>query len=59
MFSPNLSIINLVIRELHLSKVEGVVVEFMEGFPGQSLSGVLFQIFIPPKSTIGFVSNLK
>jgi hypothetical protein len=32
-FSPNFSIIGLVIRELHLSKVEGVVVEFMEGFP--------------------------
>jgi hypothetical protein len=32
-FSPNFSIINLVVRELHLPEVEGVVVEFMEGFP--------------------------
>jgi hypothetical protein len=32
-FSPNLSIIGLVVRELHLPKVKGVVVEFMEGFP--------------------------
>jgi hypothetical protein len=32
-FSPNFSIIGLVIRELHLLEVEGVVVEFMEGFP--------------------------
>jgi hypothetical protein len=32
-FSPNFSIIGLVVRELHLSEVEGVVVEFVEGFP--------------------------
>jgi hypothetical protein len=32
-FSSNLSIIGLVVRELHLPEVEGVVVEFMEGFP--------------------------
>jgi hypothetical protein len=31
--SPNFSIIGLVVRELHLLEVEGVVVEFMEGFP--------------------------
>jgi len=30
----------------------------MEGFPWQA-SGVLFQIVVPPKSTVGFVSNLK
>jgi hypothetical protein len=32
-FSPNFSIIGLAIRELHLLEVEGVVVEFKEGFP--------------------------
>jgi len=32
-FFPNFRIIGLVVRELHLSEVEGVVVEFMEGFP--------------------------
>jgi hypothetical protein len=32
-FFPNFNIIGLTIRELHLSGVEGVVVEFMEGFP--------------------------
>jgi hypothetical protein len=32
-FSSNFSIIGLVIKELHLPEVEGVVVEFMEGFP--------------------------
>jgi hypothetical protein len=36
-FSPNLSIISLVVRELHLPEVEGVVMDFMEGFPGQNL----------------------
>jgi hypothetical protein len=29
-FSPNLSIIGFVVRELHWLEVEGVVVEFME-----------------------------
>jgi len=33
MFSPNFNIIDLVVRELHLPKVEGVIMEFMEGFP--------------------------
>jgi hypothetical protein len=32
-FSPNFSIIDLAIRELHLLGVEGVVGEFMEIFP--------------------------
>jgi hypothetical protein len=32
-FSPNFSIIGLAIKELHLPEVEGVIVEFMEGFP--------------------------
>jgi hypothetical protein len=32
-FSLNLNIISLVVKELHLPEVEGVVVEFMEGFP--------------------------
>jgi hypothetical protein len=32
-FSLDFNIIGLVVRELHLSEVEGVVVEFMEGFP--------------------------
>jgi len=32
-FFPNFSIIGLAIRELHLPEVEGVVVEFKEGFP--------------------------
>jgi len=32
-FSSNFNIIDLVVRELHLPKVEGVVMEFMEGFP--------------------------
>jgi hypothetical protein len=32
-FSPNFSIIGLAVRELHLPGVEGVVVEFTEGFP--------------------------
>jgi hypothetical protein len=31
-FFPNFSTISLVVRELHLPEVEGVVVEFMEGF---------------------------
>jgi hypothetical protein len=33
MFSPNFSIIEFAVRELHWLKVEGVVMEFMEGFP--------------------------
>jgi hypothetical protein len=33
-------------------------VEFMEGFHDKA-SGVLFQIIVPPKSTVGFMSNLK
>jgi hypothetical protein len=32
-FFPNFSIIGLVVKELHLPEVEGVVMEFMEGFP--------------------------
>jgi hypothetical protein len=32
-FSLNFSIIGLAVRELHLPEVEGVVGEFMEGFP--------------------------
>jgi hypothetical protein len=32
-FSPNFSIIEFAIRELHWLEEEGVVVEFMEGFP--------------------------
>jgi hypothetical protein len=32
-FSPNFSIIDLAVRELHLPGVEGVIGEFMEGFP--------------------------
>jgi hypothetical protein len=32
-FFLNFSIISLVVRELHLPEMEGVVVEFMEGFP--------------------------
>jgi hypothetical protein len=32
-FSSNFNIIDLVVRELHLLEVEGVVMEFMEGFP--------------------------
>jgi hypothetical protein len=32
-FSPNFSIIEFAVRELHWLEVEGVVVEFMEGFP--------------------------
>jgi hypothetical protein len=32
-FSSNFSTIGLVVRELHLLGVEGVVGEFMEGFP--------------------------
>jgi hypothetical protein len=32
-FFPNFSIIDFVVRELHLPEVEGVVVKFMEGFP--------------------------
>jgi hypothetical protein len=32
-FSPNFNIIGLVVKELHLPEVEGVIVEFMEGFP--------------------------
>jgi hypothetical protein len=32
-FSLNFNIIGLVVKELHLSEMEGVVVEFMEGFP--------------------------
>jgi len=31
--SKNFSIIDFAIREVHLLEVEGVVVEFMEGFP--------------------------
>jgi hypothetical protein len=34
------------------------VVEFMEKFHDKA-SGVLFQLVVPPKSTVGFVSNLK
>jgi hypothetical protein len=36
-FSPNFSIIKVAVKELHWLEVEGVVVEFMEGFPWQSL----------------------
>jgi hypothetical protein len=32
-FSLNFSIIGLAVRELHLLRIEGVVGEFMEGFP--------------------------
>jgi hypothetical protein len=32
-FSPNFSIIRFAIRELHWLEIEGVVVEFIEGFP--------------------------
>jgi hypothetical protein len=32
-FSSNFSIIGFAVRELHLLEVEGVVMEFMEGFP--------------------------
>jgi hypothetical protein len=32
-FSQNFIFIGFAIRELHLPEVEGVVVEFMEGFP--------------------------
>jgi len=32
-FFPNFSIIGMVVRELHLPEVEGVIGEFMEGFP--------------------------
>jgi hypothetical protein len=32
-FSQNFSIIGLAVRELHLPGVEGVIREFMEGFP--------------------------
>jgi hypothetical protein len=32
-FPPNFSIIGVAVRELHWLEVEGVVVEFMEGFP--------------------------
>jgi hypothetical protein len=32
-FSLNFTIIGLAVKELHFSGVEGVVVEFMEGFP--------------------------
>jgi hypothetical protein len=32
-FSSNFNIIGLAVKELHLPGVEGVVVEFMEGFP--------------------------
>jgi hypothetical protein len=31
--SPNFIIIGFAVRELHWLEVEGVVVEFMEGFP--------------------------
>jgi len=33
MFSSNFSIIGDTVKELHWLEVEGVVVEFMEGFP--------------------------
>jgi hypothetical protein len=32
-FSQNFNFIGLAARELHLPEVEGVIVEFMEGFP--------------------------
>jgi hypothetical protein len=32
-FFPNFNIIGSIVKELHLSKVEGVIMEFMEGFP--------------------------
>jgi hypothetical protein len=32
-FSSNFSIIGVAVRELHWLEIEGVVVEFMEGFP--------------------------
>ncbi len=32
-FFPNFSIIDLAVRKLHLLGVEGVIVEFMEGYP--------------------------
>jgi hypothetical protein len=32
-FSSNFSIISLAVKELHLLGIEGVVGEFMEGFP--------------------------
>jgi len=41
-----------------LPEVEGVIMEFMEGFHDKA-PGVLFQIVVPPKFTVGFVSNLK
>jgi hypothetical protein len=53
-FSPNFSIIGFVVRELHLPEKWSSWKDFYD-----KASRVLFQIFVPSRSTVGFVSNLK
>ncbi len=57
-FSPNFCIIGFAVRELHSWKQRVLQWSSWKDFHDKA-SGFLFQLVVPPKSTIGFVSNLN
>jgi hypothetical protein len=51
-------LIGVFVRELRGLEVEGVVVGSWNDFHGKA-SGLLVQLVVSPKSTVGFVSKLN